>query len=241
MHFLILFGALMWTLSLSANPAELQKQAFELREQGQTLQSIALYDQALDQFQKEKNYNGMFSVINGRLIAWKHLFYESEEPLYALFVRQHAEALQFLVQKHGLSDRQALVSFQLGTAHTQLKEYKEAEAELTKAFQLYPRDDAEKGDWLAHLGFVQYLNGKKELGKANILEGIAQIKANTSTADAFRINVWLSGAYLRLAILLEKDEPELSRTYSEQAETIIKAHPELAIRSRQLAKWKKML
>ncbi|MCE5319096.1 MAG: hypothetical protein LLG04_17255 [Parachlamydia sp.] len=233
----------MWTLPIAANQsaAEIQKKAFELREQGQTLQAIVLYDQALDQFQKENNYNGMFGVINGRLIAWKHLYYETEEPLYALFVKQHVEALQFLVQHHGLADRQALVSFQLGTAHTQLKEYKEAEIELSKALQLYPRDDAEKGDWLAHLGFVQYLNGKKELGKANILEGISRIKAHASTADSFRLNVWLSGAYLRLAVLLQNDDPALSRSYTEQAEALIKANPDQAIRSRQLSKWKKQL
>lgn len=239
MLILLLFGAFMWTPPLPATPTELQRQAFELREQGETLKAIALYDQALDQFQKEKNYNGMFSALNGRLIAWKHLFYETEEPLYSLFVKQHADALQFLAQKHSLSDRQALVSFQLGTAHTQLKDYKEAETELAKAFNLYPRDDAEKGDWLAHLGFVEYLNGKKESGKAHILEGIAHIKAKASTADAFRINVWLSGAYLRLAILLQTDDPALSHIYWEQADALIKAHPELAIRSRQLAKFRK--
>lgn len=226
---------MLFSSAFALTPEDILKQADTLREKGQSLQAISLYNEALVSLQKKNDYNGMLSALNGRLISWKHLFYETKEPLYILLVKQHAEAMKFLADEHGLTKRLPVVHFQLGMAYTLNKEYSQAEIELSKALNLFPEDNAEKGDWMAHLGYAMYLNGKKAEGKAKILEGIQQIK--TRSTDPFKRAVWLSGAKLRLAELLEKDDPRASYSYFQKAKAIIEDNPALVIRSKQLAQW----
>lgn len=86
-----------------------------------------------------------------------------------------------------------------------------------------------------------YRNGKKEAGKMMSLQGIAVIKERASQIDSFFINVWLSGAYLRLAKALSADNREESQLFLKQAKEIIDADSRLVIRKQQLDAYEKSI
>ncbi len=217
------------TSSCIAN-ASLQEKADKLREGGSSLEAINVYNHLIVNLQKEHKDLEMVPALTGRLLSWKHLFYETDARIYAIMVEKQAEAISEIVPK----ERKFLAHYLLGTAATLLDKQKKAEVEFSRALQLYPNDSSERGDWMTHLGDAMYRNGKKKLGKKTILEGIGVIQLNSDHRDDFLINVWLSGAYLRLAKLLKSDSPQESAKYLEQAREIIENDERLVIRKKQL-------
>ncbi|PJD93713.1 MAG: hypothetical protein CK425_12550 [Parachlamydia sp.] len=227
---------------VSATPisaAELQKQADVMREKGESLKAIDLYNQAIVRYQEGKETVNMIGALTGRLLSWKHLFYKTEDKIYAIFVRKEAEAMLEIAKEHQLFDKFHLIHFLYGTSAMLLKDYPTAEEEFGQAVKFYPYNNAEKGDWIGHLGEATYKNDKKEEGKKLILQGVQIIEENSSQLDSFLFNVWVSGAYLRLAKLLELDNIEESHFYLNQAKQIIDSDERLVIRKQQLASFTK--
>ncbi len=224
------------------NAESLQHQADVLREEGKTLEALNLYNQALVDYQKRHDYNGVLGVLTGRLISWQHLYNHGEDKVYAILARKEAEAILAIAQEQGIHDRDYLIHFLLGKSCIFLKDFPCAEVEFKKAIDLYPHDNAEKGDWFAHLGEAVYKNGRKQEGEKLILEGAQQIQAHQQEEDSFKIHVWLSGAYLRLAkILIQDNQQERAKTYFLQGEEIVSKDPRLVIRQQQLEMLKKRL
>jgi tetratricopeptide (TPR) repeat protein len=236
----ILIGVIMAMATTTLSPLqatsaiELQKQADTLRETGQSLRAIDIYNQAIVSYQAEKDYTHMLGALTGRLLSWKHLFYKTEDNIYAIFVKKEAEAMLEIAKEHQLLNKLYLIHFLNGTSAILLKDYSVAEKEFGQAVELYPNDNAEKGDWMAHLGEAIYRNGRKEEGKKMILQGIQKIQTHSSQIDSFLFNVWISGAYLRLAKLLKSDQREESQSFLNQAKKIIESDERLVIRKQQL-------
>lgn len=226
-----------------ASPAEvLREQADILREEGKTLDALNLYNQALVNFQQKHDYNGILGVLSGRLISWQHLFNHEEDKVYAILARKEAESMLAIAQEYGIHDRDYWIHFLFGKSYIFLKDFKCAEVEFKQAVDLYPHNNAEKGDWLAHLGEAIYKNGRKEEGERVILEGIQQIHAHRDVEDSFKINVWISGAYLRLAKILIRDQKiEQAKIYLSKGEEIVLKDPRLVIRKQQLETLKKKI
>lgn len=223
------------TLTASSETGlELQKQADILREEGKSLRAIDTYNKALVSYQEAKDYPHMIGALTGRLLSWKHLFYKTQDRIYAIIVKKEAEVMLEIVNEHRFLDKMYLIHFLNGTSAVLLQDYPSAEKSFSQALELYPADNAEKGDWLAHLGDAVYRNGRKEEGKKMILEGVEIIKQKSSQIDSFTFNVWASGAYLRLAKLLKTDNLVESKLYLDQAAKIINSDDRLVIRKQQL-------
>lgn len=242
-----ILGAAIALTSLSdicvAESAEtLQKQADVLREEGKTLEALNLYNQALVNYQKKHDYNGVLAVLSSRLISWQHLFNHEEDKVYVILARKEAESMLAIAHEYGIHDKDYLIHFLFGKSCIFLKDFNCAEIEFKKAIELFPHHNSEKGDWLAHLGEAIYRNGRQEEGERVILEGIQQIQSHQNDTDSFRINVWISGAYLRLAkILINDNKIEQAKIYLHQGEKIVLNDDRLVIRKQQLEGLKEKL
>lgn len=227
---------------LSAAPEMLQEKADILREEGHTLDALNLYNQALVGYQQKHDYNSVLTVLSGRLISWQHLFNHGEDKVYAILARKEAESMLAIAEEYGIHNRDYLIHFLLGKSCVFLKDFQCAEIEFKQAVESYPQDNAEKGDWLAHLGEAIYKNGRKEEGEKIILEGIQQIQSHQDKEESFKINVWVSGAYLRLAKILISDQKiERAKIYLSKGEEIVLKDPRLVIRKQQLEILKKKI
>lgn len=230
------------TICVAASGEMLRRQADVLREEGKTLDALNLYNQALVSYQQKHDYNGILSVLCGRLISWQHLFNHEEDKVYAILARKEAESMLAIAEAYDIHDRDYLIHFLFGKSCIFLKDFASAETEFKQAIDLYPLDNAEKGDWLAHLGEAIYKNGRKEEGERVILEGVQQIQAHQDGEDSFKINAWISGGYLRLAKILISDQKiEQAKIYLSKGEAIVLKDPRLVIRKQQLEILKKKM
>jgi hypothetical protein len=230
----VIMSVIIATSGYAVSGVELREEADRVREEGRSLAAIDLYNQAIVQYQASKDYSDMLAALTGRLLSWKHLFYKTEDKIYAIFVKKEAEMMLEVAKTYNLMDRLYLIHFLNGTSAILLKDYNLAEKEFDQAVQLYPTENPEKGDWIGHLGDAMYRNGKKEEGKKVILNGVEIIKDRSAQIDSFLFNVWVSGAYLRLAKLLKTDDPVESQLFFKQAKEIIDSDDRLVIRKQQL-------
>lgn len=235
------------SLSASSSPQlcsanEIHQQANTLREEGKTLEALNLYNYALVAFQKIQDYKGVLGVLCDRLISWQHLFSHSEDRIYAIFAKNDAKAMLKIAQEHDIHDRDHLLHFLMGKTSMPLNDFERAERAFAQGLSLYPYKDAERGEWFAYHGEAMYKNGKKEEGKALILEGIQEIHNRKNTTDSYRFNVWSSGAYLRLArVLIDDQKAEEALVYLTKAEEIILNDPRLIVRKQHLETLQKKL
>lgn len=226
----------------ASSPELFLNQANTLREEGKTLDALNLYNQALVGYQQKHDYDGILNALCGRLISWQHLFNEKEDKVYAILARKEAESVLAIAQEYNIHDRDYLIHFLLGKSCIFLKDFNCAEIEFKKAIDLLSKDDAQKGDWLAHLGEAVYKNGRKEEGERIILEGVQQIQKHQNEFNSFQINVWISGAYLRLAkILMSDGQIEQAKIYLSKGEEVVLNDPRLVIRKQQLEILKRKL
>lgn len=226
--------------SYATTGEELQKKADVLREEGKSLEAIDIYNRAIVLYQQENDYQKILGALTGRLLSWKHLFYKTKDKIYAIFVQKDAEAMLQIANEYSVKDKLSLIHYLYGTSALLFNDYASAEKEFIQAIDLYPADNAEKGDWMAHLGEVMYRNGKKQEGKQMILKGIQRIKDHSGEIDSFLFNVWVSGAYLRLANILKDDDRPESLSYLKQAQEIIDHDDRLVIRKQQLEAYLKL-
>ncbi len=220
----------------------IQKKADTLREEGKTIEALSLYNEALLLYQKGEDYRGVLRVLSGRLISWQHLYNHGENKLFAILARKEAEAMLEVSQHYKIEGQDHLNYFFYGKTCIFLKDFKSAEEAFRKAVDLFPDESGEKGDWLAHLGEALYKNGKKEEGERVILQGIDYMRDHSKEIDSFRINVWISGAYLRLSkILLADGRINEAIFYLQKGEEIVLSDSRLVIRKEQLEILKKKL
>ncbi len=229
------------TSAFATTAIELEKEADILREEGKSLKAIDVYNQAIVRYLEDKDYSNIMGALTGRLLSWKHLFYKTEDKIYAIFVKKEAEEMLEIAKEHNLLNRLYLIHFLNGTSAILLRDYCSAEIEFKKAVELYPCENAEEGDWIGHLGDAMYRNGKKEEGMNIILQGVSLIKERSSQLDSFLFNVWVSGAYLRAAKLLKTDNSKESQSFLNQAKEIIDSDNRLVIPKQQLDAFMKNL
>jgi tetratricopeptide (TPR) repeat protein len=210
-----------------------------LREQDKHLQALKFCDEAIIASQKEKNNLEFSSILNTRVLIYKHLYLLTNDFCFYLLALKDAEASLIISSKYKLNNLY-ICYFCLAEVFMLGNNFSKAILNYKKALNLYPKIDSEKGDFRYHLGEAQYRNSNKKLGLKNLLEGLNLIKKYQSKTDSFLIHVWESGCYMRLAELLRKDNLPQAKRYLELGQKIIKSDKKLIIRKRQFRKLAKI-
>jgi len=133
-----------------------------------------------------------------------------------------------IAEKFNLKDQIYRCYFRLGEMEMLFKNYKKAVNYYKKSLSLYPNEDAQKGDFIYHLGEAQCLKGDTKNGLANLSSGLTKIRQYRDSTDSFLINVWESGCLMKLFVFTK------DINYLNEARKIINADPRLIIRRRQI-------
>lgn len=215
---------------------QLLLQGQQLREQGKTLEALDFLNRALEAFIREQNYSRFAHALLDRAICWQHLYqFNNNDFAFAVLYKKDAEAMLEIVRAKNIRDELAGVYFISGKAQMLFNEYGQAVDFFSKAVEnISANRKAQKGDWKTNLGKALYLDGNKEQGIKEILEGTELIKQNSSDADEYTANVWLSGGYLRLAEVLKQDDKSASDKYLAEAKKIIESNSKQIVRKKQL-------
>ncbi|OGD85863.1 hypothetical protein A2Z23_00855 [Candidatus Curtissbacteria bacterium RBG_16_39_7] len=214
-------------------PEELHGLGSQLREQDNHFEALQYLDRAIVAYQKEENYGGLVDALKDRTLTWKHLFWQSGDFTHAILAQKDAEAMLAIAQTKNLKDKFHTSYFRLGEVAMLFQDFPKAIEYYTMALKTYQGPISEKGDYRYHLGAALYRAGQRSKGVETILQGIAEIDQGANETDSFLINVWKSGACLKLFELLREDEPEKAKSYLNQAKKIVDSDEKLVIRKRQ--------
>jgi len=208
----------------------LHQKAEKLRESDKLLEALKLYEEVIYKYQQEHNYFGLSESLGGRCLTYKHLFLLTDDFAFLTLAYHSAKSALEIAKHYKITAKIHRCYFRLGEVEMLKNDFLKAEKYYLKAFEKYPREEAEKGDFQYHLGEAQYRAGKKELGLKNLLSGLKLIEKYQSSTDSFVYHVWLSGCLMRLADLTK------DKKYLTKAQEIIDSDPRLIIRRRQITK-----
>jgi tetratricopeptide (TPR) repeat protein len=217
----------------SANEAHQMSE--ELRENDKHEEALQAIEIALVKYQKEKDYFGFAKALQSRVLIYKHLFFLTNDIVFAILARKDAESSLQIAQDHNLKNALSSCYFRLGEVANLFEEYGVAISNFQKSLEVYVGTNTEKGDFRYHLGEAIYRNGDKENGIEVMLEGLSEIQKFRNEVDPFLANVWESGCLMKLAELLREDKPVKAKEYLSNAQKIIEADEKLVIRKRQFA------
>ena len=212
----------------------LHHEAERLRETEKFEEAINLYDKVIEGYLEAKNYAGVADAMQGKVLTYKHLYARSKKEIYVKLATECAKSNREITKKYKIDNMYPSAYFRMGEVNRLGNNFREAILYFRKAYKL-GKNSKERGDYLYHLGEALYRDGKKNLGKRKILEGMKLIKKDKNRLDNFIYNVWLSGVYGRLAqiFLLEKNNKE-AKKYIDMAKKIIESDKRLVIRKKQL-------
>lgn len=219
-------------------------QANEAREiNGDFLKSLVLTDQALIAFQKENDLLGLAETEASRAIVFKLLYRQTNDRNFLLLADEAATAGVNIAKES--NNRQALaiplfelakIKDELGNFSESISFYQEAVENMLK----FPPQEHNRPSVLAdmkiHLATTEYKTGDKQ-ALARILSALSDLEKEPDISK-YNQDVWVSGAYMRLAEILKIDDPEKSKQYLQQAKAVIDHNPDLKIR---LFQWEKLV
>lgn len=220
-------------------PSELHSKSEKARESDQHEKALELIDQAIEGYQKNRDYTGLSKAYQSRVLIYKHLFLLKNDKSYANLAKKGAEKSLEVAEENNLNDILSSCYFRLGEIEMLFKNYSKASGNYQKSLDTYSDSKAEKGDYRYHLGEAVYKGGDKDKGKQLMLLGLQEIQTNRDEIDPFLIHVWESGCFIRLAACLLDDELEEAKKYLEKAKKIIDSDDKLVIRKRQWEKLRK--
>lgn len=205
-------------------------QAESIREAGKFTEALKLYDRAILLYRKQDNYAKLAEVLQGRFIAFKQLFFQTQDKKYLERAQQATTAALDLIRQHGQGD-EATSYFQLGELTLIKKRFSPAIKYFTQAYKML-ENLPEEGRYLYHLGLATYHHGLVDQGRELITKGIETLKKAESQLEPYIYQVWLSGAYLAQA---ETSQGSLQTQALQRAKRIIAANPKLVLRRQQLS------
>lgn len=220
--------------STYCSSSELHKKADQAREEDRFNDALKLIEEAIKDYKKEKNYEGLSRAFQSRVLIYKHLFLLSNNQKYLSLASKDAGLSLSITKKHSLNKVISSCYFRIGEVSMLTRDYKKAIENYQQALTFYNGTTAEKGDYRYHLGEAFYRSVEKEKGKEIVLQGLREIQDNSSEVDPFLMHVWESGCYMRLADLLRDDEPEKAKEYLLRARRIAESDEKLIIRRRQI-------
>src|SRR4051812_15514988 len=93
---------------------KLLEQARKQRERGKPVLALDTFNKALFLAQKQKNHERIIQVFVDRAIAYRHMFEETKDVLFAILARKDAETILEMVKMWGVSERLHTAYYMLG-------------------------------------------------------------------------------------------------------------------------------
>lgn len=218
----------------------LSLKAEEAREKGNFSEALKYCDEALLAYQEENNAVGFAEILSSRFLTLRHLYEQTEDEQYMILAKHTVMASAEIARKSDNEKALAIPLFNLGKAHETLGEYQQAinnyREAIANLIQNPPPGQDRVGimhEMIIHLSFAEYQTGDK-----SALERLKKAIERLAATDEpiYNKDVWMSGGYMDIAEMLQKDNPDKAKLALDRAKEIIDANPDLILRKRQLTK-----
>ena len=213
---------------------KLHAKAAQAREKGNFRQSLDFNDKALFAYDDENDSLGFAETVACRSITLRvyarlhdnrrTLTLAKYEMMGAVAIARESENLEALAMPlYNLAKLQE----DLGELRSAIATYKEAVENIKNNPPERHNRPSILADMKIHMATCEYKAGDKT----------ALERAEKALHELKEVDVWLSGAYMRIADMLKKDNPEKANEYLQKASAIIDANPKLILRKQQ---WEKL-
>jgi tetratricopeptide (TPR) repeat protein len=205
------------------------------------VKGLALVERATIVYIAAKDYQGAGEIQGVRMSIFKRYYRQTQDPVFLDIILQAANDAVHISKRTGDERDLAIPKRDLGKAYIEAERYADAVEPLVDSLNILRNNPPQRFDWdavraevQAHLGFTQYMAGDKDAGRTNLDEAIEILKKEERS---YEVDVWLSGAYMRGAQMLQSDEPATTTEYMQMAQEIIDSNPELKPRKED---WEKL-
>lgn len=201
------------------------------RESEDYLESLVSSDKAIIAFQAEGSLGKLAETLSARSITFIHLADHTKDQAYLILAKSAASSAVEVAKLGENKDQLAISLLGLGRIHAKLKDHQSAAKYYQEALGNLSNDRPSMvADVKIHLAASQYKTGDKS-ALERLLSALNDLEA--ANEDSFVKNVWVSGAYMKLAEILATDNPEESQKHLAKAKEIISSDPQLIIRLKQ--------
>lgn len=206
-------------------------EAEKARENGDFLEALKYSDDAFLSYQSEGNIIGMTEVLCSRFITFKHLFEKTNDKSFLILGKFEAKAAVKIAKKSEKEEAYAIPLFNLGKAYSLLEKYDKASEKYQEALDYLPKSPQNRpgvrADITIHKEIISLKNGDQSAVE-RIEQAVEELK--NSNENTYEKDVWVSGAYLKLA------QQTSNKEYLDKAREIIEVNPDLKLRKQQLEK-----
>src|SRR5258708_1121519 len=220
---------------------ELHADVEHLREDGHPQESLKIAEEAKNAYIEENNMLGLSDLYGSISLAYRHLG-DFKGAITA------AEESVKIAKENDLKGDISRPLFNLAKVQEDEGEFSKAAETYKESVLIFKTGDPKLhnrsgvlADMNIHLATCEYKAGDKN-GLKRALDAIKDLE-NSDERDILKYNyiVWLSGAYMRIASMLQNDNHEMAVKYLNTAKTIINDNivelPNLEIRKGQ---WEKI-
>jgi tetratricopeptide (TPR) repeat protein len=213
--------------------------AADARERGEFARSLDLNDKALMAYDADGDSLGFAEGIGCRAITLRVFAGErSDSRRFLILAKHEMMASVEIARETGNPKALALPLFELGKAHEYLGEHEQAVDAFSEAVQTFdkhknefPNGSSVLADMKVHLACAEYENGDK-LALARAEEALEAL-TTAENESTFAKDVWVSGAHMHIAEILQEDNPEKAQEHLQKAKEIVDENPELVNRKKQ--------
>ncbi len=211
---------------------ELVKQGEARREAADFEGAIKFLTEAIKLLTKEKSYADLVVAYKDLSLTYVHKYNYGEGSSNLDKAKQYAEGMLTVARKHA-PDSIALAYFTLAKAVELQGDLTAARTAYKQALELYKGSLAERGDYRYHYGEALYITGDKSEGKRQMETGLAEIRDGVGEVDDFLTAVWETRCLIRLAYVLNSDDPAAATKYRGEAKNHLEADLRLVILKKQ--------
>lgn len=214
--------------------------AAQAREENDLTKSLGLIFEAFSAYVKAGDQIGASEVLADGSISFRNYGELNDSIAHLIIAKKWAEASVELARKSNIKEALALPLYNLAKCQEAtsdledaVKNYKEAVQNLEQNPPASHNRPAILADFKIHLANAEYRNGDKSALDRS-LSALSDLES--SQEDDYNKHVWLSGAHMDIASMLQDEDLDLAKKHLKEAEEIIKSDPKLVIRALQLEK-----
>ena len=221
---------------------QLHAQAAKAREEERFTESLTFNDEALFAYDADNDALGFSEGIACRSITLRvYANLHASKRLLTLAKYEMMASVDLARQSEDIKSL-ALPLYNLAQIREDLEEYKDAVHDYQEAVNAMENDapaihnrPSVLANMKLHLASCEFkTDDKTALERA---KQALQDLENAEEPNKYNKDVWVSGAYMRLADAIKTENPDEARKYLEKAKEIIDSNPELTLRKKQ---WEKL-
>jgi tetratricopeptide (TPR) repeat protein len=227
-----------YTIAMDSDGRKFHAQAGQAREEGNTTEALHHSDSALLAYDTDKDSLGFAEALADRSITLRNHSLDQSSKRIMILAKHEAMAAIEIAQDAGDLTAIALpiynyakVQEDLGEVANAIASYKEAISHMELTPPAMHNQKAILLDMKIRLSIAEIKNGNA-VAEQEIESLIDQLLTDESL-DEFTKDVWVSGAYMRLAEV-HKDDQEVFNQYLSKSQHIAKNNPRLIVRQKQL-------